>query len=74
MTATGGTGGGYLALYSGSTPPSTSDVNFGTGATNANMVIAGLTSSGAVSIENGGGQGSVNVLVDVSGWFAPPTS
>ncbi len=74
VTATGGTGGGYLTVYSGSIAPTTSDVNFGVGTTDANMVIGGLTSSGAVNIANGGGSGSVNVLVDVSGWFTAATS
>ncbi|MCL4434228.1 MAG: IPT/TIG domain-containing protein [Actinobacteria bacterium] len=74
VTATGGTGGGYLTVYSGSTAPTTSDVNFGVGTTSANMVIGGLTSSGTVNIANGGGSGSVNVLVDVSGWFTAATS
>ena len=74
LTATGGTGGGYLTMYTGSTAPTTSDVNFSTGTTDANMVIGQLSSSGQVNIANGGGTGSVNVLVDVSGWFTPSTS
>ncbi len=74
VTATGGTGGGYLTVYSNSTAPTTSDVNFGVGTTDANMVIGGLTSSGTVNIANGGGSGNINVLVDVSGWFTKATS
>jgi hypothetical protein len=76
VTAIGGTTGGYLTVYPGnpaSMPPTTSDVNFTSGATAANMVIVQL-SGGMVNIVNGGGQGSVNVLVDVSGWFTPTTS
>ncbi len=74
LTATGGSGGGYLTAYSGSTVPTTSDVNFGIDTTDANMVISGLTSSGQVNIENGGGTGTVNALFDVSGWFTAATS
>jgi hypothetical protein len=73
LTATGSTGGGYLTVYAGSTAPTTSDVNFGAGTTNANMVISGINSSGQVNIENGSGQ-SVNALLDVSGWFTAVTS
>jgi hypothetical protein len=73
LTATGSTGGGYLTVYAGSTAPTTSDVNFSAGTTNANMVISGLNSSGQVNIANGGGQ-SVNALLDVSGWFTAATS
>jgi hypothetical protein len=73
LTATGGTGGGYLTVYSGSTAPKTSDVNFAAGTTNANMVISGLNPSGQVNIANGGGQ-NINAVLDVSGWFGPATS
>jgi hypothetical protein len=73
ITATGGTGGGYLTVYAGSTAPATSDVNFTTGAAAANMVIGQLSSSGTATIATGL-NGSVNVLIDVSGWFTPSTS
>jgi hypothetical protein len=73
VTATGETGGGYLTVYAGSTAPTTSDVNFTTGATAANMVIGQLSSSGTVTIATGA-SGNVNVLVDVSGWFTAATS
>ncbi len=71
LTATGSTGGGYLTVYAGSTAPTTSDVNFAPGTTDANMVISELNSSGQVNIANGGRSGSVGVLVDVSGYFIP---
>jgi hypothetical protein len=73
LTATGATGGGYLTIYSATTAPTTSDVNFATGTTNANMVISELNSSGGLNIVNGGGQ-SVDALFDVSGWFTARTS
>jgi hypothetical protein len=73
LTAVDSTGGGYLTVYAGSTAPTTSDVNFAPGTTNANMVISELNSSGQVNIANGGGQ-SVNALLDVSGWFTAATS
>ncbi len=71
LTAVDSTGGGYLTVYSSGTAPTTSDVNFGIGTTDANMVISGLTSSGTVNIANGSGSDSINVLVDVSGYFIP---
>ncbi len=81
LTATGGTGGGYLTVYSGSTAPTTtastatapttSDVNFTTGAAVANMVIGQLSSSGQVNIAS---SATVNAVLDVSGWFTSATS
>jgi hypothetical protein len=73
LTATDGAGDGYLTLYSGTRTPTTSNVNFTIGATDANMVASQLSSSGTVNIANGSGQ-SVNAVLDVSGWFGPTTS
>ena len=73
LSATDGTGSGYLTVYAGSTVPTTSDVNFFAGSTNANTVISGLSSSGSLNIANGGGH-RVDVLFDVSGWFTAKTS
>ncbi len=73
LTATDSTGSGYLTAYAGGTTLSTSDVDFSAGSTNANMVVSGLTSSGGLNIINGGGH-KVNVLFDVSGYFAPATA
>ncbi|MCL4435062.1 MAG: hypothetical protein M1399_09970 [Actinobacteria bacterium] len=50
LTATGSTGGGYLTIYGATTAPTTSNVNFATGTTNANMVISELSSSGGLNI------------------------
>ena len=74
LTATGATGGGYLTVYPSGTPPVTSDVNFAPGTTDANMVIGELAPSGTVDIADGGVNGGVNVVLDVSGWFTQPTS
>ena len=73
VTAVSMTGGGYLTVYAGSTAPTTSDVNFTTGTAAANMVIGQLTASGTANIATGL-NGSVNVLIDVSGWFTTATS
>ncbi len=73
LSATDGTGSGYLTIYNATTVPTTSDVNFSAGSTNANMVISGLSSSGSLNIANGGGH-RVDVLFDVSGWFTAKTS
>ncbi len=66
LTATDSTGSGYLTAYSGSTASTTSDVNFASGTTDANMVISQLNSSGQLNIA---ASATVNALFDVSGWF-----
>ena len=73
LTAVSGNGSGYLTVYSATTAPATSDVNFSAGSDSPNMVISGLSSSGGLNIINGGGH-KVNVLFDVSGYFAPATA
>ena len=61
-------------LHSVSCPPTTSNVNFATGTSDANMVIADLSSSGRLNIYNGGAKGTVNAILDISGWFTATIS
>jgi len=58
----------YLTVFPGGTAkPNASNLNFLGGQTIANMVIAKVGADGTISIYNN--SGSVNVVVDVLGWF-----
>jgi hypothetical protein len=70
VTATGPTAQSYLTVYpEGVTRPITSDLNFVAGQTVANLSVVELSPSGGLTIYNA--SGSVNGVVDVSGWFTP---
>lgn len=75
LTATGGTtNGGYLTAYpTGATKPSASTVNFDANQTVPNRAIVALSSNGQITISYGP-SGSVNVIVDVSGYFTSSSS
>ena len=70
-TVTNARGSGYLSVYpSGASRPATSNVNFGTGQTIANLAILDTTGpSQEVDVYNGA-TGSVDVIFDVFGYFA----
>jgi len=70
LTVTQPTSGSYLTVYpAGATlPTSGSSINFSTGQTIANAVIAKVGAGGKVSIFNAAG--NVHVVVDVNGWFS----
>lgn len=57
------------AYAGGSTRPTASNINLNPGQAVPNRVIVPVSASGTVSIWNG--VGSVNVAVDVNGWFGP---
>lgn len=68
VTVTGATAGSFLTVYpAGASEPAVSDLNWAPGATIPNLVVVALSSSGAVTITNAAG--SVNVIVDVEGWY-----
>ncbi|MGH7697557.1 MAG: IPT/TIG domain-containing protein, partial [Candidatus Dormibacteria bacterium] len=70
VTVTDGTAPGYLQAWpSSATQPLTSEVNWLPGQSTENLVMVGLGSSGAISLYNGS-SGSVDVIVDVEGWYA----
>jgi hypothetical protein len=69
MTATGATAPSFLTVWpQGATKPNASDLNFTAGETVANLDIVGTVESG-VTVSNAAG--SVNVIVDVAGWYTP---
>jgi hypothetical protein len=67
-----GSANSLLTVYPTGTPqPTASNLNFNAGTVTPNLVTVTLSSLGQVSIYNS--VGSVNVIVDVEGYFAPPT-
>jgi len=73
VTATNTATAGLLTLYpSGATRPTASNVNWAKGWTIANRVIVKVGTNGKVSIYNA--KGSVDVVVDVNGYFTDATA
>ena len=69
VTAVDGAGPGYLTIFpDGGPQPGTSSVNFSPGAASPNSVMAKIGTDGRVRIF---ANVSVNVVVDVFGWFGP---
>jgi hypothetical protein len=68
VTVTNPTAASYLTVWpSGSSRPTSSNLNFVAGQTTPNMVIAKVGPGGAISVFNAAGD--VDVIVDVLGWF-----
>ena len=60
---------GYISVYpTGDLRPAASSLNFAAGQTIPNMALSKLGTDGSISIFNG--RGSVDVVVDVVGWFS----
>jgi hypothetical protein len=73
VTEVDGTAGSLLTVYPAGTPqPKASNLNFAAGTVTPNLVTVTIGAGGAVNIYNA--LGTVNVLADVEGYFAPPTS
>ncbi|MFJ9543860.1 hypothetical protein ACIRPX_42540 [Streptomyces sp. NPDC101225] len=69
LTITGPTAGGYATAYPTSAgKPATSNINWGTGDTLANLTLTPTDSSGQISIYNNS-PGSVDLVVDCSGYY-----
>ena len=72
VTAVSGTASTYFTLYpAGVTRPNASDLNVNAGQTTANLAIVPLATTGsqAGDIYLYNGQGNINAIVDVAGWF-----
>ncbi len=68
VTATNTTANSYLSLYPGPARPLASTLNWTAGQTVANLGLPTLSPSGQLSAYNAFGQ--VDLVMDVSGWFA----
>ena len=70
LTVTGPTATGNLRLYpADQAVPSTSTLNYATGQTRANNAIASLSPSGALAIRCSQASGTVQAILDVTGYF-----
>jgi hypothetical protein len=69
VTATDAVTGTFITVYPSGSPPNSSNLNVSAGQTIPNLVITKLASGGSVRFYNA--QGSVNVIADVVGFFAP---
>ena len=70
VTVASATAGGYLTVFAdGTTRPATSNVNFAAGQTVADQVYAPVGTDGSIAVYNNS-RGSVQLIVDVSGYFA----
>jgi hypothetical protein len=68
VTATDATTGSFLALYpTGTAPPQSSNLNFGTGQTIANLVTVKIGNAGLVRFLNAAG--ATHVIADVVGYY-----
>src|SRR3954453_8441135 len=66
---------GFLTVYpSGSSPGTSSVLNFGPGQTVPNLSVLTLGANGNVTVKISGNVGTADVLVDVFGWFSTSTS
>lgn len=75
LTGANATGNTYLAAYpsTGTTPPTTSNVNILAGTTVPNLAVVQLPpTGGAITIYNN--VGTTNVLADLAGYFRPASS
>jgi uncharacterized repeat protein (TIGR01451 family) len=70
LTVVGATGSGYLILGKPGTPlPATSSLNFPAGVTRTNNAVVGLANGALDAQAVVAGSGSVQVVIDVSGYF-----
>jgi hypothetical protein len=73
VTAVDQTTAGFFTVYpTGGSAPTASNLNWVAGQTIPNLVSVGLSSGGDVTIFNG--LGSADAVVDLEGYFAPPTT
>jgi hypothetical protein len=58
----------FLTVFPSGSPPLVSDLNPSPGAVEPNLVVATVSAGGTVSIFNN--SGTVDVVVDVAGWYS----
>jgi hypothetical protein len=68
LTAVSPTLGTFLTVFPATPRPLVSDLNPAAGDVKGNLVVAKLSPTGTISIYNNAG--SVDVVVDVLGWYA----
>jgi len=70
VTVTGATAAGNLRVFPGGFPaPNASNANYVPGQTRANNAVVGLGAGGRLSVLASQGAGTVDVILDVSGYF-----
>jgi hypothetical protein len=70
VAVTSATAAGDLRLFpAGTAPPNTSTINYGAGRTRADNALVTLGTNGAFTVKTDQGSGSVDVIVDISGYF-----
>ena len=70
VTAISGSATTYLTVFpAGAAPPNASNLNLTPGVNQANLVVVAMGTGGQVGIYNSAG--TINVAVDVEGYFAP---
>ncbi len=73
VTVTGATAASFLTAYpDGTARPLASNLNFTAGESVPNLVTVPLSAAGAIDLYNA--SGSVNVIVDVDGYYGPGTA
>ena len=69
VTIAAPTAGGYVTVWPSDQPqPATSDLNFTSGQTAANLVVVTMSSDGTVTLFNGSA-GSTDLIADVEGYY-----
>jgi hypothetical protein len=69
LTVTNPAGGGFLTAFpAGTAVPVASNLNFGPGQTIPNRTVVALSPQGQVSFYNGSA-GTIDLVVDLNGWF-----
>ena len=70
VTVTAPTGAGFITAFAGGGPqPNTSNLNFVSGQTVANLVVVPVGAGGTVSLYNGSASGTTQILADVAGYY-----
>jgi hypothetical protein len=74
LTVTGPTALGHLIVFPlGSPLPASSTLNYRAGQTRANNAIVPLGTGGAIAVACGQSSGTTDFIIDVNGYFTPPS-